>query len=152
MDNLIVPPKVGVTCTFRWSMAHRLGAGYKGKCQHLHGHNYQLAVTLTGLPTKVRHGMVYDFGDLKTLFGNWLDREWDHGTVIAAHDTALRTWCIDQHQKYYLLSADLLNSTAECLLQALLRAQADWLYGDAQMTALVLHETEDSYASWHRAN
>jgi len=46
-----------------FSAAHRL-RDYKGKCEHLHGHNYRVHVIARAVATG-RSGMVIDFGDLK---------------------------------------------------------------------------------------
>lgn len=58
-----------------FSSAHSL-RGYKGKCEALHGHNWQveLAVKSQGLDGI---GMVIDFGELKTLLNEVLG-ELDH--------------------------------------------------------------------------
>lgn len=46
-----------------FSAAHRL-TRYKGKCEHLHGHNYKIEVTVRAEAPR-SGGMVIDFGDLK---------------------------------------------------------------------------------------
>lgn len=46
-----------------FSAAHRL-RDYKGKCEHLHGHNYKVHVSARSERTGAG-GMVIDFGDLK---------------------------------------------------------------------------------------
>jgi 6-pyruvoyltetrahydropterin/6-carboxytetrahydropterin synthase len=46
-----------------FSAAHRL-RDYKGKCEHLHGHNYKVHVSARSESTG-QGGMVIDFGDLK---------------------------------------------------------------------------------------
>ena len=46
-----------------FSAAHRLRE-YKGKCEHLHGHNYRVHVVARSVAPGPG-GMVIDFGDLK---------------------------------------------------------------------------------------
>ena len=46
-----------------FSAAHRL-RDYKGKCEHLHGHNYRVHVVARS-DAPGSGGMVIDFGDLK---------------------------------------------------------------------------------------
>ncbi len=46
-----------------FSAAHRL-MDYKGKCEHLHGHNYRVEVICRAEAPR-SGGMVIDFGDLK---------------------------------------------------------------------------------------
>lgn len=52
--------------------AHRL-RDYKGKCEHLHGHNYRVHVTARSAALGPG-GMVIDFGDLKTAANEVLER------------------------------------------------------------------------------
>ena len=49
----------------RFSAAHNL-RNYKGKCEELHGHNWQVEVTV-GRKKIEKNGMVMDFNELKTL-------------------------------------------------------------------------------------
>ena len=57
--------KVRITKKFRFEAAHAL-FGYDGKCKNIHGHNYNLFVTVVGKPISnlknVKLGMVMDFG------------------------------------------------------------------------------------------
>lgn len=52
--------------------AHRL-RDYKGKCEHLHGHNYRVQVTARSQALGTG-GMVLDFGDLKQAANAVLQR------------------------------------------------------------------------------
>ena len=49
-------------------MAHAL-KGYDGMCRNIHGHSYELLVTVIGIPVsdnpRLNLGMVMDFGDLE---------------------------------------------------------------------------------------
>ncbi len=47
----------------RFSAAHYL-RGYQGKCEQIHGHNYQVEVWVKGDKLK-KPGLVYDFSELK---------------------------------------------------------------------------------------
>lgn len=55
-----------------FSAAHRLRQ-YKGKCEHLHGHNYRVHVTARASAPEV-DGMVIDFAHLKTITDEILER------------------------------------------------------------------------------
>lgn len=48
---------------FRFSAAHALPY-YDGPCKRLHGHNYQMRVTLTGRPSP-KDGMIRDFDEIQ---------------------------------------------------------------------------------------
>lgn len=58
-----------------FSAAHRL-RNYRGKCEHLHGHNYRVHVTARAVSIG-EDGMVMDFGDLKKATNLVLER-FDH--------------------------------------------------------------------------
>ena len=58
-----------------FSSAHRV-RGYKGKCEHLHGHNWLVEVTLRK-GSLDRLGMVMDFKDIKKILNDMLDG-YDH--------------------------------------------------------------------------
>lgn len=71
---------------FRFEMAHRLGKGYKGKCQRLHGHSWngELIVEVNGLD---QQDMAVDFGALGAIVKDWEGR-FDH-MVCLFHEDAL---------------------------------------------------------------
>ena len=71
---------------FRWEGAHRL-PWYEGLCRHLHGHSYVMTVEVEGTPGA--HGMLLDFKELKRLVQPLVDA-WDHATLVAETDHALR--------------------------------------------------------------
>ncbi|MBI4712398.1 MAG: 6-carboxytetrahydropterin synthase QueD [Planctomycetes bacterium] len=58
-----------------FSAAHNL-RNYRGKCEHLHGHNWSVDVTLTGRKLD-KTGMLVDFKVLKGYLKSVLDR-YDH--------------------------------------------------------------------------
>ncbi len=66
---------------------HRL-LNYKGKCRHLHGHNGRLEVVLETNELDCR-GMVFDFGEVKTVVKAWVDAELDHKMILCKEDPAL---------------------------------------------------------------
>ena len=55
-----------------FSAAHRL-TGYQGKCENLHGHNWEVEVTIASEKLDNR-GMVIDFRDIKEKLGGILDK------------------------------------------------------------------------------
>ncbi len=55
--------EISIERTFASSHALR---GYQGKCEHLHGHNYRVRVTLEGGQLD-EAGLLVDFGDLKRV-------------------------------------------------------------------------------------
>ena len=63
---------------------HRL-LDYEGKCAHPHGHNGKIEIELQSRSLDKR-GMVYDFGDIKEIIHNWVNRELDHRMILRKDD------------------------------------------------------------------
>lgn len=59
-----------------FSAAHHL-RNYQGKCENLHGHNYNVEIVLGGSELN-ELGMLVDFKDAKGIIGEVVDRL-DHG-------------------------------------------------------------------------
>jgi 6-pyruvoyltetrahydropterin/6-carboxytetrahydropterin synthase len=67
---------ISISKKFRFSASHKLDGLPPGhKCSRLHGHNYEVVITLAGETDGA--GMVLDYGELK-LFSDYLDRTFDH--------------------------------------------------------------------------
>jgi 6-pyruvoyltetrahydropterin/6-carboxytetrahydropterin synthase len=77
--------KVRVTKRFHFEMAHTL-YGYDGLCCNIHGHSYNLEVTISGEPlNKPGHpkdGMILDFGDLKNIVRTKITERFDHSLMV----------------------------------------------------------------------
>ena len=63
---------------------HRL-LGYQGKCEHLHGHNGRVLITLEA-PELDRRGMVLDFSEIRRTVSRWIDEHLDHRMLLARDD------------------------------------------------------------------
>ena len=64
---------------FTFDASHMLD-GHDGKCQNLHGHTYQLEVTVASILINegAKAGMVMDFADLKTSVKQTILEPFDH--------------------------------------------------------------------------
>ena len=66
-------------------MAHAL-VGYKGKCSRLHGHSYQLEVTVECSEelhtTGSEMGMGVDFGEIKSIVERVIVEPYDHSLLV----------------------------------------------------------------------
>ncbi len=78
-----------ITKEIEIDMGHRI-PNHTSKCKNFHGHRYKIEV---GVDDKVitkkkssSEGMVIDFGDLKTIMMDVLDKDYDHGMVIYMRD------------------------------------------------------------------
>jgi 6-pyruvoyltetrahydropterin/6-carboxytetrahydropterin synthase len=73
-----------LTTAYVFDAAHRI-AGHPGKCAWLHGHTYNLDVTVSARSLNPL-GMVMDFDDLRDLVKKAVLDLWDHATLLAADD------------------------------------------------------------------
>ena len=78
-------PKIRVTKRFHFEMAHTLYE-YDGLCRNIHGHSYNLEVTISGEPRNEpghpKDGMVLDFSELKTIVKNQIVDRFDHALMV----------------------------------------------------------------------
>lgn len=78
-----------ITRRFEWDMGHRV-TNHDSKCRNLHGHryvaNFTMEAPLVNNPTASDHGMVMDFGEVKSLLGEMIE-ELDHGFMVWDADT-----------------------------------------------------------------
>ena len=95
---------------FRWSMAHRLTHGYQGRCASLHGHEYEVEVSVMGEVDGM--GLAVDFADIKRACEGWIREHLDHTTIVHNEDTPLLDFLKREDQRYYAVD---FNTTAENL-------------------------------------
>ncbi|HET7656823.1 MAG TPA: 6-carboxytetrahydropterin synthase QueD [Bacillales bacterium] len=67
--------RVAVTKTFTFDAAHHLHL-YEGKCKSLHGHTYQLVITISGFLDE--KGFAVDFQDIKRIYKETIEARLDH--------------------------------------------------------------------------
>ena len=136
-----------VTKIFRFEMAHAI-SGYNGKCRNIHGHSYELHVTVVAekqvegfLPSP---GFVIDFKDLKRIVNNKVVDEMDHKLVLskAYIDERCKNATFDN---LVIFPAE---PTAENLLIDISNRLHESLPEGIKLKRLKLYETKDSYAEW----
>ncbi|MCS7202299.1 MAG: 6-carboxytetrahydropterin synthase QueD [Dictyoglomus sp.] len=85
---------------FKFDSAHNL-ISYKGKCEKLHGHTYELVVIVEGYPDE--EGMVIDFVELKEIVKREVINILDHSYLneIISQPTAenIAIWIWDKLEK-----------------------------------------------------
>ena len=118
---------------------HRL-LNYRGKCQHLHGHNARAVITLQSA-TLDKRGMVEDFSELKRLVWEWLDSEIDH-TLLLHKDDPILPLLQDSGERVRMTEE---NPTAEVIAKMIYEYVAAKGF---PVTDVKLWETETSYASY----
>ncbi len=95
---------------FRWSMAHRLTHGYQGPCASLHGHEYEVEVTVSAEMDAI--GLAVDFADIKRACLGWIKEHLDHTTIVYDQDIPLLEFLRRDNQRHYVVD---FNTTAENL-------------------------------------
>ena len=142
--------KIRITKKFRFEAAHAL-YGYDGKCKNIHGHNYNLFVTVIGIPIKnisnVKCGMVMDFGDLKEIVNNEIIEKFDHSVIFnknTPHEKLANDLVNDGHK---VVMADY-QPTIEEMVMDFANKISSKLPDDIKLHSLKLEETETSYSEW----
>ena len=120
----------------QFSAAHRLNKGYRGKCQHLHGHNYTVRVTLS-VSQLDPFDFVMDFDDIKKLFDTWVQEYWDHVTLVSEQDTTLIGFLRTEKQRFFIIPGGA-NTTAEVLAHYLF-TQFNRILSDELSRGCLLH-------------
>lgn len=141
---------IRITKQFFFEAAHAL-YGYDGKCKNIHGHSYNLAVTVIGKPISdlkhIKNGMLIDFGDLKKIVKKEIVDVFDHATFFNKNTPHLKLGneLIQQDHKVILVDY---QPTSEMMLTDFAKRIIDKLPTDVKLHSLKLHETGTSYAEW----
>jgi len=146
--------KIRITKHFDFETAHAL-YGYDGKCKNIHGHSYQLYVTVIGEPINdanhVKNGMVLDFGDLKKIVKSEIVDVFDHATVLNQNsphrDLAER---IRPDSPKVLLVG--YQPTSENMIVDFANKIINKLPNSVKLHSLKLYETNNSYAEWYASD
>ena len=147
-------PKIRITKKFRFEAAHAL-YGYDGKCKNIHGHNYNLFVTIIGVPvsdsSNVKCGMVMDFGDLKKIVNSEIIEKFDHSVIFnnnSPHKELAKNLANDGHK---VVMANYQPTIEEMVIDFANKISFK-LPDYVSLHSLKLEETETSYSEWFAAD
>lgn len=136
-----------ITKIFNFEMAHAIG-GYEGACKYIHGHSYQLHVSVATFrrddDPMPAPGFVLDFKTLKTLVQERVVRRLDHMVVLSSDYLEQNPGCRSLQN---LVVWDM-EPSAENMLLYMRRQIGDRLPAGTQLQSLRLYETAASYAEW----
>ena len=141
--------KIRVTKKFHFEMAHALYE-YDGLCRNIHGHTYNLEITLLGEikkePGHPKDGMVIDFGNLKKLVKSKIVNVFDHSLVV---NSLSPQDYIDALKK----STDRLivfdfQPTSENMVAYFAKILQQVLPSNVSLFSIRLYETATSFAEW----
>lgn len=113
----------------KFSAAHQL-RGYKGKCEALHGHTYQVEVRITAKQLD-DVGLAVDFKELKKIIDSLLD-SYDHTLLNDVEPF------------------DKLNPSAENMARVIYETLEKKLPGAVSLTRVRVWESEDAWASYSK--
>ncbi len=142
-------PVIRITKEFKFEMAHAL-KDYDGLCRNIHGHSYELKVTIAGRPItdekSPKLGMVMDFGDLKKIVRELIVDRYDHALVLY---NKMPASLIDELKKNFerIILKDY-NPTSELMIQDFAQLIKEKLPENLTLKYVLLRETVTSYAEW----
>ena len=140
---------IRVTKEFRFEMAHVLW-NYDGPCRNVHGHSYQLFVTVKGQPAddmeNPKNGMVVDFTDLKKIVKKEIISVFDHAVAVSSKFDTKKL------EKFTSLFGNVVpvnyQPTCENLVTDFASRLTPGLPDGIKLYSLKLYETATSYAEW----
>lgn len=121
--------RVMVSKEFTFDAAHHLHC-YEGKCKNLHGHTYKVVFGVSGYVDEI--GLVIDFGDLKQIWKDKIEKYLDH--------------------RYLNETLPPMNTTAENMVVWIFEQMESSLkeYEEVRTEFVRLYETPTSYAEVKR--
>ena len=142
-------PFIRITKEFKFEMAHAL-KGYDGPCQNIHGHSYEMKVTVSGHPiineNNPKLGMVMDFGDLKKIVRTTVVDIFDHALVLNnAYPESISAELKSTFNKVIFLDY---QPTSELMVADFAERIKAKLPVGIQLKYVLLRETVTSYAEW----
>lgn len=136
-----------VTKIFSFEMAHAID-GYPGPCRNVHGHSYELHVTVSSTARGDEYipapGFVLDFKELKQLVQSTVLETLDHKLVLSHTYLSKNSVLYSQENLVQWES----EPTAENLLIYIRKILCEKLPAAVKLASLTLYETKSSYAVW----
>jgi len=142
--------KIRITKQFNFEMAHAL-QNYDGPCKNIHGHSYELFVTVLGTPvndpTNPKNGMLIDFGDLKRLTLSNIINKLDHALIL--NSTMPSDLIVALRAQFANIVLVDYQPTSENMLIDFAETLQAVLPSNIKLHSLMLRETGTSFAEWY---
>ncbi len=136
-----------LTKIFHFEMAHAIH-GYTGTCKNIHGHSYELHVSVSSDFTETAYipspGFMIDFKAIKKLVQSAVIEKLDHCLMLSNNFIADKP-DYSSTENLVIFEAE---PTAENLLLYIKQILQQTLPGKIKLVHLKLFETKDSYAEW----
>ena len=141
-----------LTKIFHFEAAHAL-AGYDGKCRNIHGHSYELRVTVKGMPLNEpgnpKNGMVIDFHDLKQIVAQVIVDKLDHAFIIGGNMP--QSFVEITKQNFDKVVELPYQPTTENMLADFVARIQKHLPQHVELYSVTLQETRDNIAEWRES-
>jgi 6-pyruvoyltetrahydropterin/6-carboxytetrahydropterin synthase len=142
---------ITLTKIFHFELAHAIH-GYAGACKNLHGHSYELHVTIGNLKKNKDYlpapGFIIDFKEIKKIVVTAIIEQFDHKVLLSKQFL--------EQQPSFLTQENLVTwevePTAENMLLFIKKTLHKKLPAGIKLVRLKLFETKDSYAEWINDN
>ena len=145
--------KIRITKQFNFEMAHAL-KDYDGPCKNIHGHSYELFVTVTGIPNNdsdsPKNGMLIDFGDLKRIVKKTIVDELDHALILNKNTSSASISTLKNNFANIIL-VDYQPTSENMLIDFAARLQKE-LPSEIKLHSMKLRETITSFAEWYASD
>lgn len=142
--------KIRITKQFTFETAHAL-YGYDGKCKNVHGHSYNLDVTVIGKPItdmqNVKCGMVIDFGDLKKIVKAEVVDRLDHAILLNKNTPHIELANYLKSSGHNVVLVDY-QPTSENMIADFANRISGKLDSNIKLHSLKLRETGTAFAEW----
>ncbi len=140
---------IRVTKRFHFEMAHTLYE-YDGLCRNIHGHSYNLEVTLIGEPRNEpghpKDGMVLDFGDLKEIVKSEIVGRFDHALMVNSRVPQQQMELLKKTTER-LIVVDF-QPTSENIVAYIAEILQQHLPENVSLFSIRLYETVTAFAEW----
>jgi 6-pyruvoyltetrahydropterin/6-carboxytetrahydropterin synthase len=138
---------ISITKIFRFETAHAIHR-YQGSCQNIHGHSYELHVTVKAMEPSEGYvdglGIILDFKELKSIVQSQVVNAMDHKLLLSKAYLAVNETKFTSDE---LVVFDVEPTAENILIFARDQIRVS-LPEHIQLHALKLWETRDSYAEW----
>lgn len=138
-----------LTKIFHFDMAHVL-KDYDGPCRNIHGHSYELRVTVEGMPINdamnPKNGMVMDLHDLKCLVNELVVSHLDHAFVVSS--AMPEDFLAVAKRNFEKVVVVEYQPTSENLILDMVERLQKALPSQVRLHAIRLQETHGSFVEW----
>ncbi len=137
---------ISVTKIFRFETAHAIHE-YEGLCKNIHGHSYELHVTVSSCSNHnllSEKGFVIDFKDLKSIVKTNVIEYFDHQIILSEK-------YIENHsnlKELENLAIWKMEPSAENIVLFIKNKISSCFDKEVKLIKLKLYETADSFAEW----